>query len=150
MNHNWNWNVVSQLQLGMGLQQYKGANQTWLVIQHWWHGPMTVKQKFMPLALKNVMCPWHIELSHAPGTFGDWYSLYRRNKCSLSCMDRKSLYAAGCCLKPGSWVPVKCHMFSCLFSVREIDFHMTFEVGHWAAALCQPMVLLGGKLIAGW
>ena len=66
------------------------------------------------------------------------------------CMGSAHSVTALCCLKLGSWVPVKCCMLSCCFSLREIDFCVTFEVRHQAAALCQLMVLLGGKLIARW
>ena len=36
-----------------------------------------------------------------------------------------------------------------LLSVREIDFCTAFEVGSWAATLCQLMVVLYWKLDAG-
>ena len=49
-NSSWEW----------GCSNNKRANQTWLVIQHWWCGPMIMKQIFMPLALENVMCFRHI------------------------------------------------------------------------------------------
>ena len=39
-----------------------------------------------------------------------------------------------CCLKLHGSAPGKC-MFMCCFSMREDDFHMTSEVGHWAAIL---------------
>ena len=58
-NSDWDW----------GCGNNKRVNQTWLAIQHWWHGPIIIKQQLMPLAFKNVTWPWHIELSHAPGTF---------------------------------------------------------------------------------
>ena len=58
---------------------------------------------------------------------------------------------AMCCLLEGGQLGAgKCHTLSCSFSLKEIDFCMPFGVRCWAAALCQPMVLLGGKLIAGW
>ena len=58
-------------------------------------------------------------------SFVDWYSLYNKNTCSLSCMDRELLYAAAIL---GSWVPVECHMFSGHFSMREVEFHRTFWI----------------------
>ena len=78
-----------------------------------------------------------------------WYSLY----CHLLIwfvllVHMESLYCAAY-LKSGSQAPGKCHMFSCSFSLKEINFCMTFGVRHWAAELYQLMVLLGGKLIAG-
>ena len=53
-------------------------------------------------------------------------------------------------LKFGRQTLGKCHTFSCSFSLKEINFCMTFGVGHQAATPCQLMVLLDGKLIVGW
>ena len=41
----------------------------------------------------------------------------------------------------------KCHMFTHLFSAKEIIFCMTLQVSHQVANLCQLMVLLGSKLM---
>ena len=66
------------------------------------------------------------------------------------CIGNAHRVTALCCLKLGGQAPVKCHMFTYHFSVQEIDFCTTFEVGWQVATLCQLMVLLGGKLIGGW
>ena len=47
-NSKWEW----------GCSNNKRANQIWLVeFQHWWHGLMTIKWKFVPLALKKCHVP---------------------------------------------------------------------------------------------
>ena len=47
----------------------------------------------------------------------------------------------------GSWLLGKMLYVSVLLSAKEIGFCMTSDVRHWAADLCQLMVLLGSKLM---
>ena len=47
----------------------------------------------------------------------------------------------------GSWPLGELSYIFVLLSMKEIDFCMTSDVKHWAADLCQLMVLLGSKLM---
>ena len=73
-----------------------------------------------------------------------WYSLYTQFAMVMH-IDRVT--ALHCLLEVRQSGTGKMSYIFVLLLAREIDFCMTFEVKCQVAALCQLMVLLGGKLM---
>ena len=105
-----------------------------------------------PLATGHTVSFKHTTLSvpiskWAVSSFIYWYSLYTQFV-TVRHIDRVT--ALHCLLKVRWLGTGKMSYIFVLLSVKEIDFCMTYEVGCWAATLCQLMVLLGGELMDWW